>query len=55
MTQKRPDWRWLEIQKAIHDEMLPADAFLRDIYNVIQGELDHETYKYVLDIYQDIL
>jgi len=31
--------------------MPPADAFLRDIYNVIVSGLDHELYKYVLELY----
>lgn len=53
MTQKRPDWRWLEIQEAVKAVSPPSDEFLRDIYNVILGELDHETYKYVLEMYME--
>lgn len=51
MKPRRPDWRWLAVQKAVETNMPPEDAFLRDIYNVIMQDLDHEIYKYVLELY----
>ena len=51
MMQQRPDWRWVEVQSAIHNGTIPEDSFLRDIYNVIEGNIEHKLYKYVLSMY----
>jgi len=51
MKRKRPDWRWLLLQEALEAGAPPADIFLRDVYSVMQGTLEHEVYQYVLEIY----
>ena len=48
---RRPDWRWILVQEAVETNTPPSDAFLRDIYSVIVEGLDHEIYKYALEIY----
>ncbi len=39
------------MQEAVTNETPPADAFLRDVYNVIVGESDHEIIHYALELY----
>ncbi len=51
MEQKRPDWRWTLVKKAVEDGVLPEDAFLQDIYNVMTGSLQHKVYMYTLELY----
>jgi len=42
MIRKRPDWRWTLVQKAVEDGTPPEDAFLKDVYSVMTGTLEHE-------------
>ena len=51
MIRKRPDWRWAIVKKAAEDGIPPEDAFLRDVYSVMLGELKHEVYVYALELY----
>lgn len=51
MIQKRPDWRWLLVEKAMEAGTPPEDAFLLDVYNVMAGILKHDVYQYALEIY----
>jgi len=40
------------VQQAVHSKIPPSDTLLKDIYNVILGELSHETYKYIIEMYK---
>ena len=54
MRNVHPDWRWKALCVAVEGSVPPADALLRDVYNVITGESQHETILYVIELYQTL-
>ena len=53
MRRKSPSWRWELVQKALEEEVLPADSFCREVYSVMNGTLELEPIIYALDIYEN--